>query len=149
MPWVRNERSALAGVKSTSYGENVVMLEHVAGLGADEALLADGAGRLCEGITANVFVALGGVLTTPSRASGCLPGVIRQVLLDAGVATEADLPMSVVHEADEVFLTSSLRGVTPVSHVDGRALRTTGALTADAARALADAVSADLATRRR
>ena len=136
-------------MKSTSYGENVVVLEHVAGLGADEALLANSAGRLCEGITTNVFVALGGVLTTPSRTRDASPGSTREVLLDAGVATEADLPMSVVHEADEVFLTSSLRGVTPVSHVDGRALRTAGALTADAARALADAVSADLATRRR
>ena len=149
VPWIRNERSALAGVKSTSYGENVVMLRHVAGLGADEALLADGTGRLSEGITANVFVAVGGALLTPSRAAGCLPGVIRQVLLDNGVATEADLPMAVVHEADEIFLTSSIRGVTPVSHIDSRALPVACPLTADATRALADAVSADLETRRR
>ena len=149
VPWVRNERSALAGVKSTSYGENVVMLAHVADLGADEALLADSTGRLSEGVTANVFVAVEGALLTPSQASGCLPGVIRQVLLEHGVATEADLPMSVVHDADEVFLTSSLRGVSPVSHIDGRALPAAGPLTAGATQALADAVAADLETQRR
>ncbi len=146
VPWVRNERSALAGVKSTSYGENVVMLRHVAALGADEALLSDGAGRLSEGIAANVFVAVGGALLTPSRDAGCLPGVIRQVLLDRGVATEADLPMAVVHEADEIFLTSSVRGVTPVSHVDDRALPVPeGPSTTAAMKELAHAVADDLA----
>ena len=63
-----------------------------------------------------------GVLLTPSLESGCLPGITRQVVLDLaarrGIAKEerAITPDDLL-EADEVFLTSSIRGVESVSRV--------------------------------
>jgi branched-chain amino acid aminotransferase len=147
VPWVRNERSPLAGVKSTSYGDSVMVLRHARARGADEVLLADTRGRLSEAATGNVFVEVGDRLVTPSRASGCLPGVVRQVLLDAGVAVTDDVSMEVLTTTREVFLTSSLGGVTPVASLDGRPLPApSGPLTRTAVAALDDAVREDRAT---
>lgn len=143
VPWTRNERSPLAGVKSTSYGENVVALNRAKASGASEALLANTRGDLCEGTGSNVFVVVGGRVLTPSLASGCLAGVTRGLVLEWFAAVEADLPMSVLADADEVFLTSSTRDVHPVVRVDGRTWPTAGPVSAQlreqfAARAAAD-----------
>lgn len=146
VPWVRNERSPLSGTKSTSYGEAVVILEHVRRLGAHEALLSDSRGRLSEAVTANVFVGAGGRLLTPTLASGCLPGIIRDVLLESGIGTEQDLAMDVLHDAEEVLLTSSLGGVMPVASIDARPMAVDGPLAAAAAAALEAAATADRTT---
>jgi len=121
-PWPRNERSALAGLKTTSYGENVVALAHARDHGGGEAIFANLAGRLCEGTGTNVFVGVGGRLLTPPRASGCLGGVTRELLLELVEAEEWDLPLGALASADEAFLTSSTRDVQPIRAVDGRPL---------------------------
>lgn len=122
VPWPRNERGALAGLKTTSYAENVVALASAKARGAGEALFANLAGELCEGTGSNVFVVLDGRLLTPPLGSGCLAGVTRSLLLEWTEATEADIPMGSVPEVAEMFLTSATRGVQPVHAVDGRAL---------------------------
>ena len=68
VPWPRNERGALAGLKTTSYAENVVALAHAAERGATEAVFANTAGHLCEGTGSNVFYVVGG------RAAHADPG---------------------------------------------------------------------------
>lgn len=133
VPWTRNERGALAGVKSTSYGENVVALVHASRSGADEALFANTVGDLCEGTGSNVFVGFGTELLTPRLASGCLDGITRALLLEAGVGTEADIPIGLLADADEAFLVSTGREVQPVRRIDGRTLpRCPGPLTTGA-----------------
>jgi branched-chain amino acid aminotransferase len=119
VPWIRNERSPLAGIKSTSWGEGVEMLRRVRQQGADEALLADSTGRLSEAIAANVFLVLGGKLITPTLATGCLPGVARSVLLDTGLASEGDAGIESIGHADEIFLASSISGIRAVVSIDG------------------------------
>src|SRR3954471_420241 len=64
-PWPRNERGALAGLKTTSYAENVVALARAAERGASEALFPNLAGQLCEGTGSNVFYVVDGELRTP------------------------------------------------------------------------------------
>jgi branched-chain amino acid aminotransferase len=123
----RNETGVLAGVKSTSYAENVVALVWATAAGAEEALFPNTAGNLCEGTGSNVFVAVGGRLLTPPLASGCLAGVTRALLLEelaaVGIpALEEDLPMSALEQASEMFLTSTGREVQPVRTLDGRPL---------------------------
>jgi branched-chain amino acid aminotransferase len=120
--WTRNERSAIAGLKSTSYAENVVALAHAHSRGASEAVFGNTAGRLCEGTGSNVFVVMGGRLLTPPLSSGCLAGITRGLVAEWLGAEEADLPLSALHEADEIFLTSSLRDVQAVARIDGRQL---------------------------
>ncbi len=75
VPWPRNERGVLAGLKTTSYAENVVALAYAQQRGGTEAIFANLAGRLCEGTGSNVFYVVGGELRTPSLASGCLAGI--------------------------------------------------------------------------
>ncbi|MEJ7845894.1 MAG: aminotransferase class IV [Acidimicrobiales bacterium] len=117
--WTRNERSAVAGLKTTSYAENVVALAWAAAQGASEALLANSRGELCEGTGSNVFVALDGRLVTPPLSSGCLAGITRELVLELdGVDIEArPLPVAALAEVTEVFLTSSTRDVQPVHAV--------------------------------
>lgn len=131
VPWVRNERSPLAGLKTTSYGENVVALGRATAAGADEALLADTRGRLSEGTGSNVFVETGGELLTPSLETGCLAGITRALVLEwsaqAGLpvreAAPDELPWSVLDEVVAgragLALTGSIRNVTPVVELDG------------------------------
>ncbi len=71
--WPRNERGALAGLKTTSYAENVVALAAARARGASEAIFANLAGHLCEGTGSNVFYVVDGELRTPTLAQR-LPG---------------------------------------------------------------------------
>jgi branched-chain amino acid aminotransferase len=125
VPWPRNERGALAGLKTTSYAENVVARERAAAAGAEEALFGNTVGNLCEGTGSNIFVVRDGRLSTPPLASGCLAGVTRELLLDPvlGLAVvEGDTAMTLLVDVEEAFLTSSTRDVQPVASIDERAL---------------------------
>ncbi|MFI6147919.1 aminotransferase class IV [Streptomyces sp. NPDC051109] len=149
VPWVRNERSAVAGLKTTSYAENVVALAAAHRAGASEALFANTVGRLCEGTGSNVFVVLDGELHTPPLASGCLAGITRALVVDWAGAKETDLPFEALEQAEEVFLTSTLRDVQAVHRVDrraveGRAAAVPGPVTAEAMRIFDAHAGADL-----
>ncbi|MEU6392252.1 aminodeoxychorismate lyase [Streptomyces sp. NPDC046939] len=120
--WTRNERGALAGLKTTSYAENVVALARARERGASEALFANTVGQLCEGTGSNVFVVLDGEIHTPPVASGCLAGITRALAVEWTGAKETDLPLEVLTRADEIFLTSTLRDIQAVHRVDDRDL---------------------------
>ncbi|HUR72856.1 MAG TPA: aminotransferase class IV [Sporichthya sp.] len=121
VPWVRNERSAVAGVKTTAYAENVVALAHAQAAGAGEALFANTMGELCEGTGTNVFVVHDNVVRTPPLEAGCLAGVTRALVLAwCPEIQEERLTPADLANADEVFLTSATRDVQGVHAVDGR-----------------------------
>ncbi|MDO5635501.1 MAG: aminotransferase class IV [Micrococcus sp.] len=123
VPWTRNERSALTGVKSTSYAENVVALAAAKALGHSEALLANTAGMLCEGTGTNVFLVRDGVVLTPSLGTGPLAGITRGLtiewLREEGLEVrEEELPLAALADAEEVWITSSTRDISLVTRVD-------------------------------
>ncbi len=129
VPFSRNEKGALAGLKTTSYGENVVAQRIARQQGAHEAIFGNTAGNLCEGSMTNVFVVKNGALSTPPLTCGCLPGVTRALTIelarDAGIGCqEIDSPLSELTHVDEVFLTSTLREIQPVESVNGTAIAT-------------------------
>lgn len=122
VPWTRNERGALAGLKTTSYGENVVALARARELGGGEALLANTLGDLCEGTGSNVFVVDDDRLVTPPLTSGCLDGITRTLLLEALTAagmpaSEDVLPFDVLRHCPAAALTSTTRDVQAISEV--------------------------------
>ncbi len=145
VPWRRNEHSAVAGLKTTSYAENVVALAAAKERDASEALMANTAGELCEGTGSNVFVIHDGTIRTPPLSSGCLAGVTRELILDrldVDVVEEA-LPFDSLASADEVFLTSSTRDVQGLHRIDDRELEAPGPRTRAVAAAFAALAAAD------
>jgi branched-chain amino acid aminotransferase len=143
---VRNERSAVAGLKTTSYAENVVALAYAKERGAIEAVFANTRGELCECTGSNIFVVGDGVILTPPLDSGCLAGITRAVTIEwcreEGMEVrEEAMPIEVLGDADEVFITSSTKDVLAIHAVDDRAVRP-GPVTARAAEVFAK-LSAD------
>lgn len=139
VPWPRNERGALAGLKTTSYADNVRALAHAKHRGGDEAVFGNTVGNLCEATGSNVFVARAGRLVTPPLSAGCLAGVTRALILEWTDAVEEDVPLSGLAEAEEAFLASTTRDVQPIRAVDGRVLPACpGRLTRTAMEAFAD-----------
>lgn len=134
VPWVRNERSSVVGLKTTSYAENVVAVAEAYRLGADEAVLANTVGDLCEGTASNVFVERAGELVTPPLSSGCLAGITRELLLEwaaaAGLpvreAAPGELRYDVLDEVGDgtthLMMSGSIRNVSPVVSLDGSAV---------------------------
>ncbi|HEX6249281.1 MAG TPA: aminodeoxychorismate lyase [Nocardioidaceae bacterium] len=133
VPWPRNERGALAGLKTTSYAENVIALARAAERGASEAIFPNTAGDLCEGTGSNVFYVLDGELRTPTLRSGCLAGISRDLVLEWYGAREVDEPVEVLSRADEIFLVSTTRDVQAVRRCDGRSLEAPGPVTREVA----------------
>lgn len=135
VPWPRNERGATAGLKTTSYAENVIALAYAGERGATEAIFANTAGNLCEGTGSNVFYVVDGELRTPTLDSGCLAGVTRALVLEWSGAVEVDEPLSVIAEQmSEAFLVSTTRDVQAISRWDDRELPAPGPITAECAR---------------
>lgn len=122
VPWPRNERGALAGIKTTSYAENVRALAYAAERGGSEAIFANTQGNLCEGTGSNVFLVVDGELVTPPLSAGCLAGVTRGLLLEWFGGSERDVPAETLAAASEAFLASTTRDVQPIRSVDGRVL---------------------------
>lgn len=127
VPWTRNERGAVTGLKTTSYAENVRALAYAQERGGGEAIFLNTRGELCEATGSNVFVVRDGVVRTPPGSAGCLLGVTRALVLelcaeDGISAEEADMSPFALSEAEEAFVTSSTREVQPIAHADGTAL---------------------------
>jgi branched-chain amino acid aminotransferase len=134
-PWTRNENSAVAGLKTTSYAENVVALADAIAKGADESVFANTRGELCEGTGSNVFLEIGGELVTPPLSAGCLAGITRELLLEWGVeaglpvreAKDGELPFSALDRVSageaQMLLTGSVRNVQPTVWLDGADLQ--------------------------
>jgi branched-chain amino acid aminotransferase len=124
VPWTRNERAATAGLKTTSYADNVVALAWAHERGAAEALFANSRDEVCEGTGSNVFYEHDGRLCTPPLSSGCLGGITRELLVEWLRAEGADVdesprPVEALRTAREAFLTSSTRGAQAIRALDG------------------------------
>lgn len=112
-----NHRSPLAGVKCSSYAENVLILRNTP---CDEVLRPDLDGNLSEGCLSNVFFIHEGQLCTPELSTGCLPGVMRGRIIEIAKVVEGKWPIAILKEASEIWLTNATRGILRVGEIDGR-----------------------------
>ena len=112
-------------VKSGNYLNNVLALGEARRRGAHEAILCAEDGGIAEGASSNVFVVVAGQVRTPALSVGILSGITRRHVLDVcrtqGIPSEEVglLTPQELRAADEVFLTSAVRGILPVTRVDG------------------------------
>lgn len=113
-------------IKATTLLANVLARQIAKEQGAFEAILIRD-GLALEGAASNLFVFTSGRLVTPPKSRFLLPGITRDLVIELARAnqiplSEADIPVSVLATADEVWLTSSTREVMPVTRLDGRAV---------------------------
>ncbi|HUF66180.1 MAG TPA: aminotransferase class IV [Gemmatimonadaceae bacterium] len=118
----RNEKSVTSGVKTLGYAEAVIAFNAAIAAGFDEALFLDTEEHVSEATTANIFAVRGGELLTPPLTCGILAGITRELVLEiAGreqiPATERVMRLDDLHGADEIFITSSVRELMPVTRV--------------------------------
>ncbi len=128
LPWRRHRLDPTVGIKSLGYLPSILGLEEARRRGADEGLWLNERGHVIEACTGNVFVVRGRAVVTPSLTDGARDGVTRSraipYLRGFGLSVrQSKVRIATLRGADEVFLTSSLRGVRPVVRLDGRAVR--------------------------
>jgi branched-chain amino acid aminotransferase len=122
----RNHKSALdPAIKSCNLLNNLLAVREAQAHGAVEALMLNAEGDLAEGASSNVFLVREGVVLTPPLSAGILAGITREVILELLPALEIEgrevhLGVEALREADEAFITSSLREAAPIRTVDGR-----------------------------
>jgi branched-chain amino acid aminotransferase len=125
----RNHPDALdPAIKSCNLLNNLLATREAQSKGALEALLLNQAGELAEGAGSNVFVVRAGQALTPPLSAGILAGITREILFE--IAGEVGVPMREASlraedllDADEAFLTSTLKELAPIRRVDAHALR--------------------------
>ncbi|MDQ4085643.1 MAG: aminotransferase class IV [Actinomycetota bacterium] len=144
VPWARNDRGALSGLKTTSYAENVVALARAGEQGASEAIFANTSGALCEGTGSNIFYVAEGELRTPALSTGCLAGITRELVLEWYGGVECAEPLEVLQRADEIFLVSTTRDVQPVHRCDETNLDAPGPVTREVLAAWDKHAAADI-----
>jgi branched-chain amino acid aminotransferase len=121
---LRNDRRALdPAMKSGNYLNSLLAFLEVSREGYDDALLCNADGHMTEGTTFNIFYVRKGIIATPPLDVGILDGITRrhviQMARGAGFPVrEVRFPSERLHEADEVFATSSLKEVFPVTQID-------------------------------
>lgn len=125
----RHAASPLAGVKVTSWLNNVWNLYEAQQAGCDEVVLLNERGEVAECTAANIFCVRGGRVATPPLNSGCLEGITRGVLLEIGAEAGAPLEERVLrpddlYAADEVFISSTNRSMISVGEINGHKIAT-------------------------
>lgn len=124
----RSPRTALdPAIKSGNYLNNILALMEAHDRGARDAFMLNPDGEVTEATTANIFLARGGKVVTPWLASGLLAGITRGFLKEAAaqrnvVIEERKVMRDELFSADELFITSTKRGVMPVTTLDGKAV---------------------------
>ncbi len=118
----RNEFALTSGIKSLSYTESVLALAQAKSAGADDAIFLDTAGHVSEATASNLFALIDDTLVTPALSCGVLPGITRAAVLELAPAlslntSERELTEAELALASEIFITSSIREIAPVSRI--------------------------------
>ncbi len=149
----RHAASPLAGVKTTSWLQNVWAVAEAQKEGLDEVVLLNERGEVAECTAANIFAVKNGKVFTPPLNSGCLEGVTRGILFEiapeAGVGVvEQALHPEDLFSADEVFISSTNRNLIGVGEIAGRKIAAAPGPVTHQLNDLFDANVADYVTRR-
>jgi branched-chain amino acid aminotransferase len=141
----RHAASPFTGTKILSWAMNLTWMEEAQARGFDEVILLNERGEVAECTSANLFIASGKEVFTPPLSAGCLPGITRELLLEAirvpGIRiTEKTIMPAELESADEVFITSTTRNLLPVLQVEEKKLRGTEVVTATLERAFEEFV---------
>lgn len=118
-----NPKSVDPNAKSGSYLNNVMALAEAKKVGADDALMLNHQGEVTEGTNFNIWLVKDHVFITPPSKSGLLKGITRQKVIELLKQNRLSYSERVIYledllQADEVFITSSTRGIMPVQKIN-------------------------------
>lgn len=116
-----------AGLKTGNYLPNIMALRRAIERKGQDAILCNQHGEVTEAATSNLFMVREGSVFTPDLEAGLLPGITRSKVMELAQALGLTLSVQQIRpeelrEADEIFLTSSVRGLMPVTELDERSL---------------------------
>ncbi|HJR58075.1 MAG TPA: aminotransferase class IV [Vicinamibacterales bacterium] len=137
VPVLRNHPGSVNPlIKANNLLNNALAMQEANRRGGEEGLMCNYRGELAECSQANFFMVRDGVVLTPKSEAGLLEGITRAFLFevgrDAGIdVREATLLPADLETADEAFITSTTRELSPVTRIDGRPVGTgkVGAIT--------------------
>jgi branched-chain amino acid aminotransferase len=114
-----------AGIKSGNYLGSVIAVEQARAQGVADVLVRGPEGGWIEATSSNLFVLSAGALLAPGERQGALPGITRALTLELwrrqGLPVdERSVQDDDLDRAEEVFITSTVKGILPVVRVDGR-----------------------------
>ena len=146
--WRWSARRPTAGIKSLDYTSNVLALREAHGQGVDDALVLDTDDRIIGCTASNVCWFSDATLFTPAASTGALPGttlgLLRSLAPALGLTVqEVEAPLHALVHADAACACSSIRGVVPITQLDGTPIG--GAARSPRFRALHDAWRAEMA----
>ena len=115
-------------VKAITLLPNVLLRQQAIDAGSVEAILLKD-GYAIEGAASNLFLVKNGVLATPPNGPALLPGITRDLVLELAAANgmpyrESSITESELRGADEIWLTSSTREISPVTILDDQPVGT-------------------------
>lgn len=137
----------LDGVKSLSYGANMLASRLAQEAGYDEALLVTPHGRVLEAPTSSIFWVQDSELLTPPLDEHILASITRRLIIEVAGARERSCTLDGLYEADEVFLASTVREVMPVIAVDDRTFAAPGPVSERTRAAVAERIRTQLPAR--
>jgi len=137
----------LDGVKSLSYGANMLATRLARERGFDEALLVTPHGHVLELPTASFFWVADGAVLTPPLSEHVLDSITRRIVIEVAAAKERVATPADLESAQEAFVASSVREVIAVRRIEERDLRAPGALTSATAEKVRAYIRAELAGR--
>ena len=117
-------RSVNPLIKANNLLNNALAMRAAQRVGGEEALMCNYRGEITECAMSNFFLVRGGVVLTPPSDAGMLEGVTRAFVFELGQelgidVRETTLLPNELQSADEMFITSTTRGISPVVNVDG------------------------------
>jgi branched-subunit amino acid aminotransferase/4-amino-4-deoxychorismate lyase len=128
-PYQINSKSPLAGVKSSNYLENILVLEEAGKLGFDEAIRLNEKGKIASAAMANVFWVRSGEIFTPALEAGALRGTTREFVLQNFSVYEEQFEIDELENADEILLTSAGIGIAQVKNLEEKNLEDSNVFT--------------------
>jgi len=142
LPVTYNPSVLLNGVKTLSYGANMLASRRALAAGYDEALLVSSDGTVLEGPTYTIFWARDGRLYTPALETGILASITRRVIIESMPVEEGSYPLEHALGAEEAFLASTARLGQPIAAIGEVILpRSPGAQTLKAQEAIERAMA--------
>lgn len=119
---VEDIRWQLCNIKAITLLPNILLRQQAVEAGAEEAIMLRD-GEVTEGTASNIFLVRDGVVATPPKGVLLLPGITRDLVVElcrrhAIPCEERPISASELHDADEIWLTSSTREILPITELN-------------------------------